>query len=274
VSDENKFDPNKFRDNLRDSIHEGIKGRAAKGKPLVIGIRLGGANRLFCRGGIIWGAIVLVVGVAFLLDNLGVVPIDHLFRLWPVLLIAAGIARLMQPDHRVWGVAIVFIGGLFLLENLGFAHYRWSQLWPVALIVGGMLLIWNSLEARKRTADEPPVVGPNTLNELAFFGGIERRVNTQSFEGGQATAIFGGIEIDLRQASMQADSAILDVNAIFGGCEIRVPETWTIVTEGQGIFGGYTDGTRQTGVEDLNNPRKKTLLIRGAAIFGGVEVKN
>ena len=73
---------------------------------------------------------------------------------------------------------------------------------------------------------------------------------------------------------MQADSAILDVNSIFGGCEIRVPETWTIVTEGQGIFGGYTDATRQTGVEDLNNPRKKTLLIRGAAIFGGVEVKN
>jgi predicted membrane protein len=274
MSDEGNFDSKKFSDNLRDQIHRNINEKVAGRKPIVVGLRMGAGNKFCYRGGVIWGAVILLAGVAFLLDNLGILPIEHLFRFWPLILIGAGIAKLTQRQHRVWGIAILLIGVLFQLDNLGFSHFRWSQLWPVALIAGGSLLIWNSLENRKRDAETPIPVGPNTLNELAFFGGIERRVTSQSFEGGQATAIFGGIEIDLRQAGMDADSAILDVNSIFGGCEIRVPETWTIITEGQGIFGGYSDSTIRTGVENLTNPKKKTLLIRGAAVFGGVEIKN
>ena len=274
MSDDSKFDGKKFSDDLHDQIHRDIHDAVdSRARNFSAGIKAGAARYRGFRGGAIWGGILLVIGVAFLLDNLGILPVDHLFRFWPLILIAAGAAKMMRREHRVWGVSIFLIGVLFLLDNLGFAHFRWSQLWPLVLILGGILLIWNSLESRNRDASAAPV-GPNTLNELAIFGGIERRVTTQSFEGGQATAIFGGIEIDLRLASMEAESVILDVNTIFGGCEVRVPETWTIVTEGQGIFGGYSDSTRQTGVEDLTNPRKKTLLIRGAAVFGGVEIKN
>jgi predicted membrane protein len=273
MSDENKFDPGKFRDDLRDQIHRDIHENIdASARAFSEGIKRGAQHYRGFRGGAIWGGVLLVIGVAFLLDNLGILPVDRLFRFWPLILIAAGAAKLTRREHRVWGISICLIGVFFLLDNLGFAHFHWSQLWPLALIVGGVLLIWNSLETRRNPTTT--TVGPNTLNELAIFGGIERRVTTQSFEGGQATAIFGGIEIDLRLAGMAAESAILDVNTVFGGCEVRVPETWTIVTEGQGIFGGYSDSTRQTGVEDLTNPKKKTLLIRGAAVFGGVEIKN
>jgi predicted membrane protein len=273
MSDEEKFDGKKFSENLRDQIRDGIhENIGGQNYVFKAGIHTGASRYRGFRGGAIWGGIILVVGVAFLLDNLGILPLDKLFRFWPLFLIAAGTAKLMRREHRVWGISVFLVGVLFLLDNFGFAHFRWSQLWPLALIVGGIMLIWNSLEARKNAG--PATVGPDTLNELAIFGGIERRVTTQSFQGGQATAVFGGVEIDLRQAGMDSDSAILDVNAIFGGCEIRVPETWTIVTEGQGIFGGYADSTIRTGVEDLTNPKKKTLLIRGAAVFGGVEIKN
>jgi predicted membrane protein len=273
VSDEKNFDGKKFSDDLRDQIHrdihEKVKGRR---DPIVVGIHLGAGKCRSFRGGIIWGAIILLVGVAFLLDNLGIFPVERVFRLWPLILMGAGAANLSRREHRVWGVVLFIIGSVFLLDSLGIAHFHWSQLWPLALIVAGLLVMWNSLEARR--ANTTVSGGRNTLNELAFFGGIERRITTQNFEGGQAIAIFGGIEIDLRQASMETDEAVLDVNSIFGGCEIRVPETWTIITQGQGIFGGYTDNTRQTGVEDLSNPKKKTLFIRGAAVFGGVEIKN
>ena len=278
MSDEEHFDGKKFGDDLRERIKDAARGDRKLGrKPMVIGIHLGKGGGTSFRGGMIWGAILLLVGVAFLLDNLGIFPVDRVFRLWPLLLVAAGVANLMRREHRVWGVALTIIGVVFLLDNLGFAHYRWGQLWPVALIAVGALVLWNSLEARKNQADDtatPSGTGRNTLNELAFFGGVERRITTQSFEGGQAVAIFGGIEIDLRNAGMEADEAILEVNSVFGGCEVRVPETWHIITQGHGIFGGYSDNTRQTGVEDINNPKKKTLLIRGAAVFGGVEIKN
>jgi predicted membrane protein len=258
VSDEHKFDGKKFSEDLRARIHADIQAK------------LGG--KTFARGGLIWGGILLLAGVAFLLDSMGILPVDRIFRLWPLILIGVGAAHVLRRENRVWGVLLLLVGTLFLLDNLGFAHFRWAQLWPLALIVAGVLVMWNSLEARR------PISGAagarNTLNELAFFGGIERRVTTQNFEGGVALAIFGGIEIDLRQAGMEADEAVLEVNSVFGGVEVRVPETWHILTEGHGIFGGYTDRTIQTGVEDLNNPKKKTLLIRGAAVFGGVEIKN
>lgn len=277
MSDEEKFNGKKFGEDLRDQIHGRIRDKFEKrGRdPILVGIHLGKGRCRSFGGGLIWGSILLLAGVAFLLDNLGIFPVEHILRLWPLILIGAGAANLVRRENRVWGVTLVLIGIIFLLDNLGVAHFRWSQLWPVALIVAGALVLWNSLESRGRGVDTAaPSGGRNTLNELAFFGGIERRITTQSFDGGQAIAIFGGIELDLRQAGMEKDEAILDVNSIFGGCEVRVPETWNIITQGQGIFGGYTDNTRQTGVVDLNNPKKKTLLIRGAAIFGGVEIKN
>jgi predicted membrane protein len=260
MSDEHKFDGKKFGEDLRTNIEARIHARWG--------------GKTCASGSLIWGGILLLLGLAFLLDNLGILPVDRIFRLWPLILIGVGATHIARGENRVWGVLLTLVGALFLLDNLGFAHFRWGQLWPLALIVAGVLVMWNSIEARRPISANPATGARNTLNELAFFGGIERRVTTQSFEGGVALAIFGGIEIDLRQAGMEADEAVLEVNSIFGGVEVRVPETWHILTQGQGIFGGYTDNTRQTGVEDLTNPKKKTLLIRGAAVFGGVEIKN
>jgi predicted membrane protein len=82
---------------------------------------------------------------------------------------------------------------------------------------------------------------------VAIFGGIERRVTAQDFQGGHINAIFGGVEIDLTDANMQAEEATLEINAIFGGVEIRVPETWQVAFRGTPIFGGIADKTLRRG---------------------------
>jgi predicted membrane protein len=99
-------------------------------------------------------------------------------------------------------------------------------------------------------------------------------VTTQDFQGGQITAVFGGVEIDLTDANMQADEATLDINAIFGGIEIRLPETWQVAFRGTPIFGGISDKTRIRRSTDPSDPRRKVLILSGAVIFGGVEIKN
>src|SRR5262249_58445832 len=111
------------------------------------------------------------------------------------------------------------------------------------------------------------------LNEIAVFSGIEKRITGKNFSGGKMVAIFGGIEIDLWQAEMEGDEAVLQIDAIFGGVEIRVPDTWLVSSHGQGVFGGYNDSTRLRPAADPNQPRK-TLVLRGAAIFGGGEIPN
>jgi predicted membrane protein len=222
----------------------------------------------------IGGVVVAIVGIVFLMNNTGVLSAAHLFRFWPLILVVAGIAALSNLQGRVKGAVLIILGILFQLDALGILQFRWSSLWPLALIGAGMVLVWSSFETRRfgsATGDSR-----NNLNEFAFFGGVERRITSQDFKGGVATAIFGGIEIDLRSATIAGDRAEVNLNAIFGGCEIRVPENWEVVAHGQGIFGGYVDSTKgYTGVTDpCLGVARKELYIRGVAVFGGVEIKN
>ena len=54
-----------------------------------------------------------------------------------------------------------------------------------------------------------PVADPlTTLNENAIFGGVEKRVNSKEFRGGQLQSLFGGIELDLRDADI-AESPVM-----------------------------------------------------------------
>ena len=111
------------------------------------------------------------------------------------------------------------------------------------------------------------------LNELALFGGVEKRITVNNFQGGRVQAIFGGVEIDLRTADMEGDEVVIDAEAVFGGVEIVIPDKWIVSFEGQSIFGGYSDETRQP-MPDVMTGQRKTLIIRGRAIFGGIAIKN
>ena len=72
-----------------------------------------------------------------------------------------------------------------------------------------------------------------------------RRWDGSPFRGGEMTAFMGGCELDLRQAEMApGEDATIDVFAVMGGHEIRVPETWAVVTKAVPIMGGVEDRTR------------------------------
>ena len=225
--------------------------------------------------GLIPGAVILAIGVIFLLNNLGYVRAGRFWQFWPLLLIFAGLVKLSVPSRRAWGAILLVFGILLQLNQLGYAHFSWGAMWPMVLIAAGAFAMWSALQARKmidgfngNNADPR-----TTLNESAIFGGVQKRLNAKEFRGGQLQSLFGGIEIDLRDADLAETEAVLYANAIFGGIEIRVPETWFVAARGQGIFGGYTDSTRYTGPGDPDKP-KKTLIVMGTAIFGGVEIRN
>jgi predicted membrane protein len=279
VGDENDFDAKKFGDTLHDQIHRDIHSSVSEkmdsdGKrrsPLVVGIHMGRGG----SSGLFWGAFLVLGGIALLLDHMGYVSVDRLWRFWPLLLVCAGIPNIMRREHRLWGILLITGGVLFQLNELGLAHFRWNDIWPILLIATGLMLMWGAIEARRRPSAPPAGGDPRTtLSEVAIFGGIERRVTSQDFQGGHINAIFGGVEIDLTDANMQAEEATLEINAIFGGVEIRVPETWQVAFRGTPIFGGIADKTRVGRTTDPSDPRRKVLVLTGTVIFGGVEIKN
>jgi hypothetical protein len=109
------------------------------------------------------------------------------------------------------------------------------------------------------------------VQTFSVFGGSERRINSKDFKGGNTFAFFGGFELDLSQADIDGSQAVIDSTVVFGGGEIRVPRTWTVIVKGVGIFGAYSDETHQ---ETVAGAPTKTLIVKGMAVFGGVEIKN
>ena len=103
---------------------------------------------------------------------------------------------------------------------------------------------------------------------MAVLAGVNRGNTSKTFRGGDLTAVFGGCQIDLRQAAIESE-AVIDVFAMWGGIEIKVPENWSVSGRVTPILGGYEDKTRR--VPDGTNQR---LLVRGLVIMGGVEIKN
>jgi hypothetical protein len=225
--------------------------------------------------GIIPAVIVIGIGVLFLLNNLNIVFLHEVWRYWPGLLIAAGLAKLVdspESSGKVTGGMLIGIGGLFLADSLGLIQLSWADFWPLVLIGAGVLMLWSRLSPPHfRIPNVAGVAGEGMLNEAAIFGGGERKVTTDDFRGGNVTAIFGGVEVDLRRAGMRGDSAAINVTSMFGGIVLRLPENWIAVTQVVAMFGGVGNKSLEP---NADMPGVKRLYIKGAAIFGGVEVKN
>src|SRR5579884_2559545 len=241
-----------MKEQIRDQAHDGVKGG------IFVGGRVRGRGRGCSTGyggGLASGAVLVLIGLVLLLDHMGVLDAGQLLKFWPMIPVIAGVINLMQSGRRAWGGVLLTLGVLFQLDQLGIAHFRWADLWPLALIFAGIFIMWGSIEAR------------NALGRMAKGTGDPRTTLNEH-------VLFGGIEVDLRDAEMEEDDATLVANSVFGGIEIRVPETWYVASRGQGIFGAFTDATKYRGVEDSTNPHRKTLIVRGASVFGGVEIRN
>jgi len=271
-----------FKDKLEQEIHERVHSKVherldptvTRPKVMLLGD---------VRWGFVWGFIIVLVGTALLLHQLGIIPIDLVARFWPLILVLFGVMHITTRSGSFIGILLILAGTVLQLNRLGITHLSFADLWPIALIAVGLLLMWGSLETRgflrakakafKDFRDQVTgATGPLTmLNAVAVFGGCERRVAGENFQGGRATAVFGGIELDFRNADMQ-DEAILEINCVFGGVEIRVPETWHVHSRNLPVFGGYEDKTRHPNNPAVGSP--KTLIVTGMVIFGGIEIKN
>jgi predicted membrane protein len=228
-----------------------------------VGTTTRNASRLFA------GLVILTLGLLALLDNFGIVHIDSIWRFWPLVLVAVGLAKLIGPrgfQTHFGGFILLIVGVWLLLENIGVWHHSLIEIWPVFVVLIGVRLIWGGMGRIPQSSSQDAT---SRVTPFAMLGGNEQQSSSQDFRGGAANAILGGCKVDLRQASIKEGPAILDAFALWGGVEIFVPRSWNIVVRGTPILGGFEDKTAAP--TEGGGP---TLIVTGAAIMGGVEIKN
>lgn len=225
-----------------------------------------------------FGIFLIALGSFWIMERLNLIPdfwTDILVS-WQMLLIAIGIFSIIG-GNKTTGTILIVIGGFFLVPEVAHVPYELRRIaWPLLIIgVGVVLLITHG---RKKSM-EPPKFEPGQqkgmdyFDDFVVFGGREVFINSQRFYGGKTTSIFGGTEYDLRQANLSENGAVIDCLSLFGGCGFKVPPDWTVKNEITAVFGAFTDKRGSTVNQILSDP-SKTLVIRGFAAFGGVEVKH
>jgi predicted membrane protein len=222
---------------------------------------------------IFYSIALIVIGVLLFLDALDLLEAGNLWRYWPLALIAAGAAQLPRAREAagmVWAALLIAAGAILLLDNVGVLPDGGRLIWPLLFIGFGLMMLLRSLGRREAPAQ---TTISNRIRDSAVFGGTKRKLDTQDFNGGEAVAVFGGVELDLRRAAIPARrEVVLRADAVFGAVDIWVPEQWNVSVRGTGVFGAYEDKTVSLRADEIAlAPR---LVITGVAVFGGVVVKN
>jgi hypothetical protein len=114
---------------------------------------------------LIAGALLLILGVLFALQNLGVVRAGHLGDYWPLLLVWVGLTRMLGTRHRHFasGLVVFLMGVFFQLDRLDVIFVPMRHFWPLLLIVLGFGFIADSFLERGRGGADltpPSVTGP------------------------------------------------------------------------------------------------------------------
>ncbi|AZQ73298.1 DUF1707 and DUF2154 domain-containing protein [Streptomyces luteoverticillatus] len=103
---------------------------------------------------------------------------------------------------------------------------------------------------------------------VAVFAGATRKGRWRPRPRTNVFALFGGVDIDLTEAVFEQREIVINVNCVFGGVEIKVPENVSVHGAGTGVFGAFDVRTSES-----PDPDAPVVVVTGMAVFGGVEAK-
>ena len=223
------------------------------------------------------GIVLVVIGGLLLLNTLNIVGFSmsqYIFS-WKTLLIAIGAVIVFKRENQITGYLFIGVGVIFwALTFAGFYISFGKVFLPLMLIVIGIVIITRRGRMEKhgrKIRNEDGTINTDYLDDVSILGGGVRRIQSQNFKGGTITAIFGGSEFDLKSTVISPEGSVIDVFTMFGGTKLIVPEDWEVKSDALSLFGGFSDKRQE---QPVNSEVKKTLLIKGIVLFGGVEIKN
>ena len=220
------------------------------------------------------GIILVLVGLFLVMRNTGIFPdfIDHVIFSWPMLLVTIGlIITIGSSGGKTSGVIVMAVGAFFLIPEIFRETFNVNMFWPSIFIIIGIVFIFSRRKGWNAVSTATPV-GDDYIDYVHVFSGGERQIVSENFRGGKVTAIFGGSEIDLTKAKLAPGVSELEIACVFGGTTIIVPDEWNVKIDVVPILGGFGDSRKLIPGRTVDPSRQ--LVIKGAVVFGGGEVKS
>src|SRR5580658_9167235 len=213
------------------------------------------------------GVLIICAGAILLGGNLGLIDSYYVFRNFgPLVIFVLGAVLLARRRHDqvMLGLVLMFVGAWgFATQQQWIKIHFWAVIGPLMLVLAGGSVVWRAFNR-----PVPEGAGDAYIRTFALFSGAELRP-TVPFEGADVTAVMGGVKLDLSNAPMAGDTAVVDVFALMGGAEIFVPRDWDVTVKVISLMGGCSDKRRPSTL-----PATKHLIIQGMAVMGGVEIKD
>mgnify|MGYP002528725220 CR=1 FL=1 len=223
-------------------------------------------------GNVLWGIVLIVLGLIFGGNALGIININIFFEgWWTLFIIVPCFIGLFKDSEKTASLIGLLVGVALLLACQDIISFDiiWKLALPTILVVLGLSMIFKDALGGKIN-DEIKKLNQKRNGENSYcatFAGQNINFNEEKFTGADLTAVFGGVKCDLRNAIIESD-VVINVSATFGGIEIYVPSNVKIKIKSIPIFGGV-DNKASTKTDE----NSRTIYINSTAIFGGVEIK-
>mgnify|MGYP001060176450 CR=1 FL=1 len=208
----------------------------------------------------ILGTIIICIGIILLGNTLEIWDLNIFFKgWWTLFIIIPSLISLVEQENKINAFLSLLIGILLLLATRHIIswHMVGRVFLPIFIIVLGLLIIFGNKKKTKIRSE-------NAKEYLSVFSSVDEEI-TEVKEDFTATAVFGGIELDLKEATIKEDILISCVS-VFGGIKLQLPKDVKVEINGVPIFGGAENKRRgKTG--------KVKVIIDYVSVFGGIEIE-
>ncbi len=212
------------------------------------------------------GILLISAGIVLLLSALGFFP--HI----PIMTI---IFTIILVTFLLGGIRTVNYFEIIVSAALLFLLYRdylaiKVAVWPLiiaAVLIGFGLQAMNKRPKKKfsNNADTRSAYDSNIYIQ-ARFNGLVRYIDAQDFKSANIDCRFAGCEVYFNRAQIPSGKAEIVVDNSFGGVELYIPKSWSVISDVKSSFGV---------VEEKNRAATNgypIVEIKGTNSFGGIEI--
>ena len=219
---------------------------------------------------LLWGIVFIIIGVIFGLNALEITDINIFFDgWWTLFIIVPCFIGLFKDDDKSSNLIGLIIGLCLLLGCQDIIEFAiiWKLMIPAILVMIGLSFIFKDTLNSKVNKEIKKLNKNETKEYCACFSGQKIDFTKEEFTGCSLSAVFGGIECDLKKSIIKEDT-VINASSIFGGITIYVPEDINVEISSTSIFGGVSDKRK-----NKTTDAKDTIYINATSMFGGVEIK-